>query len=71
MQVDQMTSDTTLEQMTAALLQVSSVFLVQQNELEEVRHRLQKELNKVSHIQDALTAAAQQHQDAVRAGWRS
>ena len=58
--------DSTLELMTQSLLQISSVFLVQQNELQEVRDRLQKELSRVSQIQDALSTAAQQHQDAVR-----
>ncbi|KAL3919397.1 MAG: hypothetical protein SGPRY_005648 [Prymnesium sp.] len=57
--------DSTLEMMTASLLQISSVFLVQQNELQEVRHRLQRELARVSLIQERLSSAAQQHQDAV------
>lgn len=57
--------DSTLEMMTQSLLQISSVFLVQQNELEAVRYRLQKELARVSSIQESLTTAAQQHQDAV------
>ena len=58
--------DSTLERMTQSLLQISSTFLVQQNELEGVRERLQKELNRVSSIKDVLTQAAQDHQDAVR-----
>ena len=57
--------DSTLELMTQSLLQISSVFLVQQNELQEVRDRLQKELSRVSLIQETLSNAAQQHQDAV------
>jgi len=57
--------DSTLELMTQSLLQISSVFLVQQNELQEVRDRLQKELARVSRIQETLSTAAQQHQDAV------
>lgn len=57
--------DSTLESMTTALLQVSSVFLVQQNELQEVHSRLQKELARMLTIQNALADAAQQHQDAV------
>ena len=63
--IEHIDTDATLESMTAALLQVTSVFLVQQNELQEVRERLQKELARVSRIQDTLTQAAQQHQDAV------
>ena len=62
-------TDAKLESMTSALLQVTSVFLIQQNELQEVRERLQKELMRVTQIQDALTQAAQQHQDAVMANW--
>ena len=62
-------TDAKLESMTSALLQVTSVFLIQQNELQEVRDRLQKELMRVTQIQDALTQAAQQHQDAVMANW--
>mmetsp|Transcript_46738 Transcript_46738/g.77372 ORF Transcript_46738/g.77372 Transcript_46738/m.77372 type:complete len:928 (+) Transcript_46738:63-2846(+) len=57
--------DAVLESMTQQLLQISSVFLVQQTELQQVRERLSKELARVSLIQDALTTAAQQHQDAV------
>ena len=57
--------DSTLESMTAALLQVSSVFLIQQNELQEVRDRMNKELARVTLIQEALVTAAQQHQEAV------
>ena len=57
--------DSTLEVMTQSLLQISSVFLVQQNELEGVRDRLSKELDRVDLIQKALQTAAQQHQDAV------
>jgi|TARA_B100000524_G_scaffold320898_1_gene201528 hypothetical protein len=52
--------------MTQQLLQISSVFLVQQNELDGVKERLNKELARVTAIQDALANAAQQHQDAVR-----
>ena len=63
--IEHIDTDATLETMTAALLQVTSVFLVQQNELQEVRERLHKELARVSRIQDTLTQAAQQHQDAV------
>ena len=59
--------DSTLESMTTSLLQVSSVFLVQQNELQEMHNRLQKELARMVTIQNALSEAAQQHQDAVRA----
>ena len=58
--------DHILETMTQQLLQISSVFLVQQSELHGVKERLNKELTRVSLIQDALTLAAQQHQDAVR-----
>lgn len=58
-------ADARLESMTSALLEVTSVFLIQQNELQEVRERLQKELARVAQIQDALTQAAQKHQDAV------
>ena len=58
--------DSTLESMTTSLLQVSSVFLVQQNELQEMHNRLQKELSRLTTIQNALSEAAQQHQDAVR-----
>ena len=52
--------------MTQQLLQISSVFLVQQNELDGVKERLNKELARGTAIQDALANAAQQHQDAVR-----
>jgi len=52
--------------MTQQLLQISSVFLVQQSELQQVRDRLKKELLRVNSISEALTSAAQQHQDAVR-----
>ena len=52
--------------MTQQLLQISSVFLMQQNELDGVKERLNKELARVTAIQDALANAAQQHQDAVR-----
>ena len=52
--------------MTQQLLQISSVFLVQQNELDGVKERLNKELARVTAIQDALANAAHQHQDAVR-----
>ena len=62
----QVDTDSTLERMTQSLLQVSSVFLVQQNELQEVRDRLNRELSRVSAIQDALMTAAQEHQDVVR-----
>ena len=58
--------DHTLESMTTSLLQVSSVFLVQQNELQEMHNRMQKELARMAAIQEALNNAAQQHQDAVR-----
>ena len=58
-------TDAALEQMTQSLLQVSLVFHVQQNELQAVRERLAKELSRVDAIQEALTTAAQQHQDAV------
>ena len=58
-------TDAVLEKMTSSLLKVTSVFLIQQNELQEVRERLQKELARVSQIQDVLAHAAQQHQDAV------
>jgi hypothetical protein len=51
--------------MTQQLLQISSVFLVQQSELQQVRDRLTKELGRVNGIAEALTFAAQQHQDAV------
>ena len=60
-----MDTDAALESMTTSLLQVSTVFLVQQNELAAVRDRLAKELARVDAIQEALTSAAQQHQDAV------
>ena len=60
-----MDADHTLEMMTQSLLQVSSVFLVQQNELQSVRERLAKELARVDTITEALVQAAQQHQDAV------
>eukprot|EP00967_Tisochrysis_lutea_P118854 scaffold193485_cov32-Tisochrysis_lutea.AAC.1 len=53
--------------MTQQLLQISSVFLVQQSELQQVKDRLNKELGRVNAIAEALTSAAQQHQDAVRA----
>lgn len=53
--------------MTQQLLQISSVFLVQQSELQQVRDRLTKELGRVNGIAEALTFAAQQHQDAVSA----
>ena len=36
--------DSTLEAMTNSLLQVSSTFLVQQHELQEMHNRMQKEL---------------------------
>ena len=42
------------------LLEVSSVFLIQQSELLGVKERLGKELARVTLIQDALTQAAQQ-----------
>ena len=58
-------TDAVLETMTTNLLQVSSVFLMQQNELQEVRDRLAKELKRVDTILETLTQAAQQHQDAV------
>ena len=51
--------------MTQQLLQVSTVFLMQQNELQEVKERLQKELQRVTQIQEALTEAAASHQEAV------
>ena len=57
--------DDTLESMTQQLLQVSTVFLMQQNELQEVKERLQKELQRVTQIQEALTEAAASHQEAV------
>lgn len=63
--------DAVLETMTQQLLQISSVFLVQQNELNQVKGRLSKELSRVALIQDALTTAAQQHQDAVTAHFQS
>ena len=53
--------------MTQSLLQISSTFLIQQHELQEVKDRLQKEMLRVSSIQETLTTAAQQHQDAVLA----
>jgi len=56
-----------LENMTQELLRVSTVFLVQQSELLQVKERLSKELARVSNIQDTLTTAAQLHQDAVLA----
>ena len=59
--------DSTLELMTQHLLSVSSVFLIQQHELQEVRDRLQKELTRVTRIQEELIAAAQQHQAAQKA----
>lgn len=59
--------DGVLESMTQQLLQISSVFLVQQSELQQVRDRLTKELGRVNGIAEALTFAAQQHQDAVSA----
>ena len=58
-------TDAALEEMTSSLLQVSTVFLVQQNELQAVRDRLARELKRVDEIQESLTMAAQQHQDAV------
>ena len=58
--------DTMVEEMTQQLLEISSVFLIQQSELLGVKERLGKELARVTLIQDALTQAAQQHQDAVR-----
>lgn len=57
--------DSTLELMTQSLLKISSVFLVQQNELQAVRDRLAKELSRVTLILETLAVAAQQHQDAV------
>ena len=57
--------DSTMEHMTQQLLHISSVFFMQQNELQEVKERLNKELSRVTLIQDALVTAAQQHQDAV------
>ena len=54
-----------MEHMTQQLLHISSVFFMQQNELQEVKERLNKELSRVTLIQDALVTAAQQHQDAV------
>ena len=59
--------DSLLEQMTSALLEISSTFLVQQNELTEVKERLNKESLRVASIQELLTQAAQKHQDAVLA----
>ena len=59
--------DSLLEQMTSALLEISSTFLVQQNELTEVKERLNKESLRVASIQELLTLAAQKHQDAVLA----
>ena len=58
-------TDAMLESLTTNLLNVSSVFLVQQNELQGVRERLAKELARVDSIQEQLTAAAHQHQEAV------
>ena len=55
--------DSLLEQMTSALLEISSTFLVQQNELTEVKERLNKESLRVASIQELLTLAAQKHQD--------
>ena len=52
-------TDAVLETMTTNLLQVSSVFLMQQNELQEVRDRLAKELKRVDTILETLTQAAQ------------
>ena len=57
--------DSTLEKMTTNLLQVSSVFFIQQNELQAMHQRLSKELTRLVAIQNALSEAAQQHQDAV------
>ena len=57
--------DSTLEKMTTNLLQVSSVFFIQQNELQAMHQRLSKELTRLVAIQYALSEAAQQHQDAV------
>ena len=51
--------------MTTSLLRVSSVFLVQQNELHEMHNRMQKELTRMAQIQETLTLAAQEHQNAV------
>mgnify|MGYP004231632237 CR=1 FL=1 len=59
--------DSLLEQMTQSLLEISSTFLVQQNELAEVKERLSKETLRVASIQETLTLAAQKHQDAVLA----
>jgi hypothetical protein len=59
--------DSLLEQMTSSLLEISSTFLVQQNELTEVKERLNKESLRVASIQELLTQAAQKHQDAVLA----
>ena len=42
--------DSLLEQMTSALLEISSTFLVQQNELTEVKERLNKESLRVASI---------------------
>ena len=46
--------DDTLESMTQQLLQVSTVFLMQQNELQEVKERLQKELQRGLQLQRRL-----------------
>ena len=59
--------DSLLEQMTQSLLEISSTFLVQQNELAEVKERLNRETLRVGQIQETLTLAAQKHQDAVLA----
>ena len=59
--------DSLLEQMTQSLLEISSTFLVQQHELQEVKDRLNKEMLRVNSIQETLTMAAQKHQDAVLA----
>ena len=53
--------DSLLEQMTSALLEISSTFLVQQNVLTEVKERLNKESLRVASIQELLTQAAQKH----------
>ena len=58
-------SNAPVDAMTGQLLQVSSAFFIQQNELREVRDRLQKELARVTGIQEALTQAAHRHQDTV------
>ena len=58
-------TDSLLEMMTQNLLKVSSTFLIQQVELQEVKDRLNKEMLRVAAIQETLTIAAQEHQDAV------